>query len=181
MAPSPQRKRLLQFVEHRALGLGDLASQPQQAAGGFGDFSGHRQRVVLQFGDFFRRQFLAQAPDVVLPSLQHLPAGILTQPVLQQRVVAVLGLDAGISSCLDDRCSLFGFDAAIGPGDLNQRNHVDGRQRFRADIQFDQPIQHRLVVDAAHGGQLGAAVHFFHALAKFLQQLLVASVKKSIH
>ena len=162
-------KRLLQFVEHLALGLGNLVPQPQDAAGGLSDLSGQCQHVVFQFGNLFRRQSLAERLDVVLPSLQHLSAGLFVQPVFQQRIVAVTGLDAGLLSRLDDCLALFGLDLAVRPGDLNQRNHGHRGQRFGFDLQFDQPIQHRFVVDPACSGQLGPAVLFLQAFAEFVE------------
>jgi len=108
---------------------------------------------VLQSQPLGLGHLAAQAAQVVLPRLEQLGVRPLHQPARQQAV-----LDAARSNPLcrrrrQHRIALLGVERSIGPRHRDQRHQRDGGHHLGVDLEFNQLLQHVVVVDTGDLGQ----------------------------
>lgn len=152
----------------------------QKAAHRLRNASSQTQHVVLEFLDFLLVELFTEVFDVVFPGFDQWRARPLVHPIFEHWVAAILRLDARGLGSRNDGFALLLLDLPVCPGD---RNQWDDRYRchcFRLDLQIDEAIQHRLIMDAGDLGQLCATIHLLHAFTKGAPELLVLLVEECV-
>ena len=94
-------------------------------------------------------------------------------------------LDAARSNPLrrrrrEHRLALLGVKRSIGPRHCNQRHQRDRRYHLGVDIEFDQLLQHMVVVDASDLSQRGLHFGGSPCLPHLVEQRLVAVLEELV-
>jgi HEPN domain-containing protein len=166
-------ERLPEISKHTLLRLRDLGAETENATRCFGHRASPSEEVASQSTQGTGIETGSKSLHVVLPGGEQLAVRPLRQPSLDKLVSGARGRDALFLDACEDRGALLRIDRSVGPRDLDERYEGEGGQRFGAETECNELVEHALVADPRSRGQRLAPSLAFLLCAQLLFDPLV--------
>lgn len=159
------------------LGDGDEA---EEAAGGGGDVVEAVEEVFLHGFERGAGHDAGELVDVFFPGVDDPRVGPGGEPMFEQLAGGAAAVNSLLRGGVQDRVALFGGDGAVAPGDFDQRDKDDSRERFGPDASLSQAGKDVVFDDAGDVSQLGFVLHGGEVRSQFFKKLAVAFLEKCL-
>src|SRR5690606_11858987 len=164
-------------IEQLALLARHLAADAEDPARGARDRRAVLDQILAAALTLLVGQRLQQVADQPQRVLEEALRGTALEPALELAVRLAPRLDAADARHLEDALALRVADAAVDPGDVQQRHEVHQRDGVARVAQLLELPQDLLVGDAGALGELLTLLLAARALAHLLDQLALAALE----